>query len=274
MDRGHAVDLAFGGVTTTAASPALLTDELLATLADRAPETDRTGEFVTADIADLARQGYLAAPVPAELGGPGRRLDELARLHRELAYHAPATALAVGMHLFWVGAAADRFRAGDESYAWVLEDALAGEVFAAGHSEPTNDLGLADSVSRAEPTSDGGYAFHGRKVFSSLSPVWTRLGVHGRDGSGPDGPRVVHAVITRDELATLPAVVSLARRARRLVVANLVIAATFIGVLATWDLVGTLPLPLGVAGHEGSTVIVGLNGLRLLRGAAWRHAGA
>ncbi len=80
------------------------------------------------------------------------------------------------------------------------------------------------------------------------------------------------AVITRDELATLPAVLALARRARRVVIANLVIAATFIAVLVAWDLLGTLPLPLGVAGHEGSTVIVGLNGLRLLRGAAWWRA--
>jgi heavy metal translocating P-type ATPase len=80
------------------------------------------------------------------------------------------------------------------------------------------------------------------------------------------------AVITRDDLATLPAVLSLARRARRLVIANLAIAATFIAVLVTWDLVGNLPLPLGVAGHEGSTVIVALNGLRLLRTSAWRRA--
>ena len=36
------------------------------------------------------------------------------------------------------------------------------------------------------------------------------------------------------------------------------------------DLAGHLPLPLGVLGHEGSTVIVGLNGLRLLRASAWR----
>ncbi|MEV0807477.1 heavy metal translocating P-type ATPase [Micromonospora sp. NPDC050200] len=79
-------------------------------------------------------------------------------------------------------------------------------------------------------------------------------------------------VITRDELATLPAVIALARRARRLVIANLAIAGTFIAVLVTWDLVGTLPLPLGVAGHEGSTIIVGLNGLRLLRRAAWKRA--
>ncbi|MEV1000828.1 heavy metal translocating P-type ATPase [Nonomuraea sp. NPDC050202] len=80
------------------------------------------------------------------------------------------------------------------------------------------------------------------------------------------------AVLTRDEPAAVPAVLALARRARRLVVANLVIAATFIGVLVAWDLFGDLPLPLGVAGHEGSTVLVGLNGLRLLRDAAWRRA--
>lgn len=77
------------------------------------------------------------------------------------------------------------------------------------------------------------------------------------------------AVITRDDLATVPAVIALARRARRVVYANLAIAATFIAVLVTWDLLGHLPLPLGVAGHEGSTVLVGLNGLRLLRDGAW-----
>ncbi|WP_055592875.1 heavy metal translocating P-type ATPase [Streptomyces hirsutus] len=79
------------------------------------------------------------------------------------------------------------------------------------------------------------------------------------------------AVVVRDELATLPTVVNLSRTARRLVVQNLAIAGVFITALVAWDLIGTLPLPLGVAGHEGSTVIVGLNGLRLLREAAWTN---
>ncbi|MGW2376664.1 heavy metal translocating P-type ATPase [Kitasatospora sp. NPDC001683] len=82
------------------------------------------------------------------------------------------------------------------------------------------------------------------------------------------------AVIVRDELATVPAVVALSRRARSFVVQNLVIASVFISALVVWDLVATLPLPLGVLGHEGSTVIVGLNGLRLLRDAAWTRARA
>ncbi|GAA2556630.1 MULTISPECIES: heavy metal translocating P-type ATPase [Streptomyces] len=78
------------------------------------------------------------------------------------------------------------------------------------------------------------------------------------------------AVVVRDELAAVPAVVRLSRTARRLVLQNLVIAGTAITGLVLWDLIGHLPLPLGVAGHEGSTVLVGLNGLRLLRESAWR----
>ncbi|GGW72364.1 heavy metal translocating P-type ATPase [Streptomyces caelestis] len=82
------------------------------------------------------------------------------------------------------------------------------------------------------------------------------------------------AVIVRDELAAVPTTVALSRRARRLVVQNLVIAGVFITGLVVWDLAGNLPLPLGVAGHEGSTVLVGLNGLRLLRETAWQRASA
>ena len=77
------------------------------------------------------------------------------------------------------------------------------------------------------------------------------------------------AVIMRDDLATVPALITLSGRARRVVRANLAVAATIITALVIWDLAGHLPLPLGVLGHEGSTVIVGLNGLRLLRTSAW-----
>lgn len=76
------------------------------------------------------------------------------------------------------------------------------------------------------------------------------------------------AVIVRDELTAIPNLVRLSRRTRRYVIANLVVAGMVIGTLVTWDLVGTLPLPLAVAGHEGSTVLVALNGARLLRRSA------
>jgi len=94
------------------------------------------------------------------------------------------------------------------------------------------------------------------------------MGRHGSDLA----LETADAVVVRDELATVAKVIDLSRRARRVVTANLVIAAAVITGLVIWDLAGTLPLPLGVAGHEGSTVIVGLNGLRLLRATAWRNA--
>ncbi len=92
------------------------------------------------------------------------------------------------------------------------------------------------------------------------------MGRHGSDLA----LETADAIIVRDELNAIPNLIGMSRRARRFVIANLTIAATFIAVLVTWDLVATLPLPLAVAGHEGSTVIVGLNGLRLLRAGAWR----
>lgn len=92
-------------------------------------------------------------------------------------------------------------------------------------------------------------------------------------GAGSDLTlQTADAVVVRDDLTTIAAIIALSRQARRVVATNLLIAASFIGTLVVWDLVGTLPLPLGVAGHEGSTVIVGLNGLRLLRHAAWLRA--
>ena len=82
------------------------------------------------------------------------------------------------------------------------------------------------------------------------------------------------AVIVRDDLRTIANAISLSRRARRVVSANLVIAGVVILGLVTWDIFGHLPLPLGVAGHEGSTVIVGLNGLRMLKKSAWDRSAA
>jgi alkylation response protein AidB-like acyl-CoA dehydrogenase len=110
--------------------------------------------------------------------------------------YAPATALCVNMHNYWVGTAADLLRAGDKSCEWILKEAAAGEVFAAGHAEHGNDIPGLLSTAKAERV-DGGYKFTGRKSFGSLTPVWTRMGLHGMDMSDPKAPKIVHAFLPR-----------------------------------------------------------------------------
>jgi alkylation response protein AidB-like acyl-CoA dehydrogenase len=175
----------------------LLTDELMERCRGRAAGYDRENRFFTEDFEDLRAAGYLKAVVPTEFGGRGLSLAESCRLTRRLAYYAPATALGLNMHTYWVGLAADLWRSGDKSLQWILEEAAAGEVFAAGHAEAGNDIPVLLSTTKAERV-DGGYQFTGRKNFGSLTPVWTRLGVHGMDTSDPAAPKIVHAFLRRD----------------------------------------------------------------------------
>ena len=160
----------------------VLTADLLARIRSRAAGYDRDNAFFTEDLDELRAAGYLAP----------RSLLETARDQRLLAAHAPATALGINMHLVWVGVARVLHDRGDSSLDWILDEAAAGELFAFGNSEQGNDLVLWDSLTLAEPV-DGGYAFTGTKIFTSLAPAWTRLGVFGKHGD-----HLVHGFITRD----------------------------------------------------------------------------
>lgn len=180
----------------TAEKP-VLSDDILKRCHERAPGYDRDNKFFTEDFNELKKAGYLLSTVPKELGGRGLKLDGVAREQRRLAYYAPATALAINMHFYWTGLAADLWRSGDKSVEWMLKEAAAGEVFAAGHAETGNDLPLMLSTTKAERM-DGGYKFTGRKSFGSLTPVWTRLGLHGMDTSDPKAPKVIHGFLPRN----------------------------------------------------------------------------
>jgi len=175
----------------------VLNEEMLARFASRAASYDRENRFFDEDFGELRTAKYLLLPLPSEFGGAGMTLAEVCRQQRRLAYYAPATALAVNMHLYWVGVAADLWRRGDVSLEWLLREAAAGEIFAAGHAESGNDLPVLLSTTKAERV-DGGYRFTGRKHFGSLTPVWTRFGLHGIDTSNPRQPKIVHAFMPRD----------------------------------------------------------------------------
>ena len=159
-----------------------LDPELLNRIRSRAAQYDRDNSFFTEDLAELRDAGYLAP----------RSLLETARDQRFLAAFAPATALGINMHLVWTGVARVLSERGDPSLDWILEDAARGELFAFGNSEAGNDLVMFDSRTSAEPVA-GGYAFTGTKIFTSLSPAWTRLGIFGRHGD-----ELVHGFLTRE----------------------------------------------------------------------------
>jgi alkylation response protein AidB-like acyl-CoA dehydrogenase len=173
-----------------------LAAKLAPALAGRAAGYDEADEFAHQDVAELVASGYTSITVPRELGGMGAGALDLVAAQSRLAEGSPATALAVNMHLYWCGVAADLWRQGDRSLEWLLHEAAAGEVFAAGHAEAGNDLPLLLSAARAERVG-GGYRLHGRKQFGSLTPVWTRLGVHALDASDPRGPQIVHLFLPR-----------------------------------------------------------------------------
>jgi cation-transporting P-type ATPase J len=237
---GRGVRATVGGTTIVVGSPAEL---------DGVPdvaELEAGGATVVAVIADGRPAGLLAL---VDRLRPDAA-DTVARL-TQLTGNAPV--LLTGDHAAAAQRVADAVGITDVR-SGLLPDAKATavrELQVAGHRVLLVGDGVNDAPALA--TADAGVALGGRGI---------ALAVETAD-----------VVIVRDDLTTLPNLLGLSRRARRVVVANVTIAATVIAVLVTWDLVGTLPLPLGVAGHEGSTVVVALNGLRLLRAATWTRAG-
>src|SRR5882724_182542 len=97
------------------ASSSVLTDGLLQRCRERAAGYDRENRFCQEDFDELKAAGYLLMAVPKEFGGQGLTLAQVARETRKLAQYAPATALCINMHNYWVGTAADLFRSGDSS---------------------------------------------------------------------------------------------------------------------------------------------------------------
>jgi Cd2+/Zn2+-exporting ATPase len=79
-------------------------------------------------------------------------------------------------------------------------------------------------------------------------------------------------VLMHDRLENFLAAFRLSQRARRIIRQNLVVSLGTVVVLVTFAMLGKIPLPVGVVGHEGSTVVVVMNSLRLLFGGHKRDA--
>ena len=95
----------------------------------------------------------------------------------------------------------------------------------------------------------------------ALADVGIAMGAAGTDVA----LEVADVVLMSDDLEKLAYVRDLSRRANRIIWENITFALGVIVVLVTANFLVGVPLPLGVVAHEGSTLIVVFNGLRLLR---------
>lgn len=182
-----------------------LSGALLERLGRRAGGDKADPGVAAEDLGLLREAGYLKIALPVRFGGAGHALPAVACSQRRLAYRAPAAALAVNAHHYWVGAAAAAHASGDSSTDWLLSEAARGAFFGTGGGEEGNDLIFADPGTHAERAAAGGYRLHGREILTSASPSWDWLGVHGVDDSEPARPKIVHAFIRRADLGCRPA---------------------------------------------------------------------
>jgi alkylation response protein AidB-like acyl-CoA dehydrogenase len=134
--------------------------------AQRASETADEDKFVADNFALLKTSGLFEAGVPAELGGGGAGVDELAAMLRTLAYHCGSTALAFSMHTHQVAIPAWRWTHQKATAVEPLLKRVATEhiqLVSSGGSDWIAGSGKAEKV-------DGGYRITARKIFSSGSP--------------------------------------------------------------------------------------------------------
>lgn len=98
----------------------------------------------------------------------------------------------------------------------------------------------------------------------AVAHVGVAMGARGSDAALEQAD----VVLMHDRLENFLAAFRLSQRARRVIRQNLVVSMGTVAVLVVFALIGKIPLPVGVVGHEGSTVIVVMNSLRLLFGGA------
>ena len=125
--------------------------------------------------------------MPAELGGGGADVDELAAMLRTLAYHCGSTALALSMHTHQVAIPAWRWTHQKAAAVEPLLKRIAGErilLLTSGGSDWIAGSGTAEKV-------EGGYRIDARKIFTSGAPTGDLL-MTGAVLETPDGPMVLH----------------------------------------------------------------------------------
>ena len=210
-----------------------------------------------AAVERLRRAGATVVFVAGGAGGEGRRLAGAIAIEDRVRPGAAAALAAIRAQ----GVGRTLLLTGDRQ---ALAERVAAEV---GVDEWRGDLLPEDKVAVIRQLTAAGQrvAMVGDGVNDApalaTADVGVAMGVAGTDAA----LETADLVLVKDDLGQLAYALRLARRARRIVRQNLAFACAVIAVLVVVNLTHGLPLPVGVVGHEGSTILVVLNGLRLLR---------
>jgi alkylation response protein AidB-like acyl-CoA dehydrogenase len=191
-----------------------LAEGLAAEVAGRAALHDREASFPHESLAAIKRSGFLAAPIPVELGGLGvTSLHDVVVASSRLARGDAALTIGVNMHLVFVlnvvrlwqtlRAAGDERRAA--AFGTTMEQvAREGTVFGSAISEPRQDLTRPATTARRTET---GWIVSGRKIFCTMSPavdvLYTAVTYVDDDGRERYGyamiPRATAGVVVHDD---------------------------------------------------------------------------
>ena len=177
---------------------------LLPRFAERAAGHDRAGSFPFENFEELASVGYLAAPIPVELGGGGHGLTDVVLSQLEIARADGSTALAVGMHLMTCGTEASA-----RSWPAELRERVFGAVVSEGvllnavAAEP--EMGSPRGGGRPMTTlvadgaaSGGGWLLRGRKTYTTLAPALRYFLVFATFDDAGDASDVARVAVPRD----------------------------------------------------------------------------
>ncbi len=167
---------------------AAIARELVPQLAANASAADDGDRFVTENYALLKQAGLIAAGVPAELGGGGAEVRELAEMLRIVAHGCGSTALAFAMHTHQVAIPAWRWRHQKAAAAEPLLKRIAAEqliLLSSGGSDWIGGSGKAMKV-------DGGYRVSARKTFTSGAEAGSILMTGAIVESGDGERNVIH----------------------------------------------------------------------------------
>jgi alkylation response protein AidB-like acyl-CoA dehydrogenase len=160
--------------------------------ADRAAEHDRENTFPAENWPELAKAGYLALAVPAELGGFDADAGELLLAQERLAQGCAATALAVDMHVTTSASLRSLWRrSGDERTEALLRGAAAGSVVLASCTSEAGFGGALEDCATTATRVDGGFRLSGRKIFFTESDVATHFTTCARHEHSALGPQML-----------------------------------------------------------------------------------